>query len=331
MLRFSGSQPRRNAFTLVELLVVIAIIGVLVALLLPAVQQAREAARRSQCINHLKQLALALHNHHDTYGKFPPGGNYDDMDGPSNPIPTHHTWITHTLPFMEQSSLYEMIDLDESSYLQLMPDGVTPIRRTEIATLLCPSDLPLEINENHDMAITNYVGSEGFHWWPNGDGLFSPGKYKNRMASIKDGTSQTIILAEATTQGAEGGPAMQGGGTGRKRRGTGRVFSTALVASSGGGHPTQPERVNPEGGTTADHGWWKAAPHAYAPTYISHWAPNAEWGGPDSYHPGGLNIGVGDGSSRFLAHTIDYHVWRSLNSMSGQCPLAPDVPTGGVW
>jgi len=329
IVRHSG----RNAFTLVELLVVIAIIGVLVALLLPAVQQAREAARRMQCTNHIKQLLIGLHNHHDTYLLFPPGGNYDDNDGPSNPIPTHHTWITHTLPFMEQSALYDMIDLRQSSFLQVMPDGVTPIRRTEIATLKCPSDMIVELNQSHDMAITNYAGSEGFHWWQNGDGLFTPGHYKRRMASITGGTSQKIIMAEVTTQGSEGGNRVVGG-SGRKRRGNSIVFRTALVASSGGGYPTQPPRVNPEGGGTADHGWWKGGggqPHAYAPTYISHTAPNAEWRGPDSYHPGGLNVGLGDGSVHFFANTVDYHVWRSLNSISDQCPHAPVVPTNGQW
>src|SRR6476620_658264 len=100
------SSSLRRAFTLVELLVVIAIIGVLVALLLPAVQQAREAARRMSCNNNLKQIAIALHNHHDVKGSFPPGG----MNTGHNGTPCYTTWSIEILPFMEQQALYQQYD-----------------------------------------------------------------------------------------------------------------------------------------------------------------------------------------------------------------------------
>ena len=98
------SSRTRAGFTLVELLVVIAIIGVLVALLLPAVQQAREAARRSSCMNNLRQLAIALHNHHDAKGTLPPGGTYYGL---CCTPPTYTTWTIEILPFMEQQNIYQ--------------------------------------------------------------------------------------------------------------------------------------------------------------------------------------------------------------------------------
>jgi len=317
-----------RGFTLVELLVVIAIIGILVALLLPAVQAAREAARRSQCLNNVKQLSLALHNHHDTYRKFPPGGTYDDKDASGNRIPTHHTWITMILPFIEQSSIYDRIDQKLSSYTQTLDDG-TYIRSIDIPALKCPSDSALDVAQTHDMSVTNYAGSEGDHWWENGDGMFAPGNYKNRMASMSDGTSNTIVIAEVSTQGMEGGPWQAGAGTGRKRRGTSIVFRSALVASPGGGYPTQ--GIDPEGGTPPDHGWWKGSPHAYPPTYITVWAPNTDWQAPDSYHPGGILIGLGDGSAHFLSNQVEFQVWKSLNTKSGSGPYGADVQTTGVF
>src|SRR4051794_760135 len=104
---FAGS---RRAFTLVELLVVIAIIGVLVALLLPAVQSAREAARRSSCLNNFKQLALSMHNHHDVRNTLPPGGTYY---GTCCSPPTYTTWTIEGLPYMEQQQLYQQYRQDE--------------------------------------------------------------------------------------------------------------------------------------------------------------------------------------------------------------------------
>ena len=105
--------PNRRAFTLVELLVVIAIIGILIALLLPAVQAAREAARRSQCANNLKQIGLALLNYEDAFKTLPPSVVYGcpgDRTTATAEIPYHHTWITRILPFLEQQALYDQMD-----------------------------------------------------------------------------------------------------------------------------------------------------------------------------------------------------------------------------
>ena len=139
---------RRKAFTLVELLVVIAIIGILIALLLPAVQAAREAARRSQCTNNLKQLGLAAQNFHDTYKRFPVASYEMNFKDPDNSTPTapvwsnndqRWSWICSVLPFMEQQPLY---DLSVSNHLNTSSNPWTSsdLTATKIQTILCPSD-----------------------------------------------------------------------------------------------------------------------------------------------------------------------------------------------
>ena len=145
MKRFGGSSPRtwscgsRSGFTLIELLVVIAIVAVLIAILLPGVQQARAAARRTQCLNNLKQIALALHNFHDSHQKFPPARlivhrtkQVDSMDG-QEPALDEPSWIGHILPYLEQASLAEQWDLYK-------PYGSQPksMRLAAVGTFACP-------------------------------------------------------------------------------------------------------------------------------------------------------------------------------------------------
>ena len=132
---------RRSAFTLVELLVVIAIIGVLVALLLPAVQAAREAARRSSCTNNMKQLGIALHNFHDTFNRFPPGGARDQQ-----PFGTHATgggwgssWKVYILPYIEQNAIYDKWLFDGANSGYTHASNMVYTNRLKIATYRCPS------------------------------------------------------------------------------------------------------------------------------------------------------------------------------------------------
>ena len=181
----------RRAFTLIELLVVIAIIAILIALLLPAVQQAREAARRTQCKNNLKQLGLALHNYHDVYGTFPlnelartgslDGGPYDDPTMvPGQPVPTLG-WMARLLPYNEQAPLYSSINMsgtaDGNAFEKVVgnsaPATNIAARRTVINGFLCPSNpqgskltngTSQGDNWGHglDGARTDYVGNMGF-------------------------------------------------------------------------------------------------------------------------------------------------------------------------
>ncbi len=173
-------RRKRLAFTLIELLVVIAIIAVLIALLLPAVQQAREAARRSQCKNNLKQIGLAMHNYLETTNQFPQ--NYDATRGGSGG--TSVSWITASLPYMDQAPLYNTVDFattePPATHHQGMNNPAAIIARVKVISgLLCPSNPQKAVNasagvydgdgwnansRNMDAARTDYVGNTGFIW-----------------------------------------------------------------------------------------------------------------------------------------------------------------------
>jgi prepilin-type N-terminal cleavage/methylation domain-containing protein len=157
---------RRRAFTLVELLVVIAIIGVLVALLLPAVQAARESSRRMSCSNRLKQLGLALHMHHDAKGVLPPGttgggGLGTDLGKPQGPMEA--TWVAYTYPYLEQSGLNALVD-----WTRLTADfyngGGVKITALKVPLFLCPSDSKPDPNQSTSGLVFgrgNYVANNG--------------------------------------------------------------------------------------------------------------------------------------------------------------------------
>lgn len=184
-----AERGRKAGFTLVELLVVIAIIGILVALLLPAVQAAREASRRTQCSNNLKQLAIALHNHHDVHGAFPvayvlknqPGGTGD------------WGWAPRTFPFLEQANLHAT--LDPGDYLGPIP-AVNATTQTTVPTLICPSDPTGLLNPNgSNDAKCNYPPSAQICINTNPTAMG-----KVRMADITDGTSSTFLIGERDTR-----------------------------------------------------------------------------------------------------------------------------------
>src|SRR5262249_18565366 len=132
----TSSPPRRDGFTLIELLVVIAIIGVLIALLLPAVQAAREAARRAQCTNNLKQIALAAQNYHDVNNTFPGGSYSSQFINPPNRYPENFSCFVRMLPFFEQAPMYSAVNFDLTSG---GPENLT-ICGVQVGSLLCPSD-----------------------------------------------------------------------------------------------------------------------------------------------------------------------------------------------
>lgn len=334
----------RTGFTLVELLVVIAIIGILVALLLPAVQAAREAARRMQCTNNTKQLALALHNYHDVYKAFPQGVTWGNDRAAGSPKPPYnHTWLTAILPYIEQKPLYDQINLNAPAFGQ-------PHLATVVANLLCPSDNAMKNRNlrlltkhgNVEVAITNYAASEGYHWWdnaiignwapwntwgwgagdPTGDynGVFSC--LKNRtLGDIKDGTANTCFIAEVNGVGFKDGLNYGGQqvacGKGIPRLDSAeRVFRPAFLGGAGHGLPNSYPFGAPDAPGTTIPGWWQDAPYAMNPTYITAWCMNSEWAGPSSLHSGKVVIhGMADGSVQVLSSSVTYKVYLSLNGV----------------
>jgi prepilin-type N-terminal cleavage/methylation domain-containing protein len=330
-------------FTLVELLVVIAIIGVLVSLLLPAVQAAREAARRSQCSNNLRQLGIALQNYHDTNKKFPSVAYLTQPTATANqPGPFHHTWLTSILPFLEQDPLHKSINFNLPVWNQPvnanMPYGTKGVT---LNILHCPTDAGLEEpSEMHNMAKTNYAGAEGYHEWadamwfdpalttpPNNlvqsrgsyAGVFQIGK-TNDMADVKDGTSNTIIVSEVDSHGWSGG-ALHTSGTGIPNHHTFGVVRAAFVWIGVNGHSVQTPFLHPDGSTPTPGTFWLSDPGVVGPSYVSRWGVNAEWPGASSDHSGNIVQHVRcDGSVNQVNTGISWDVWAGLNGMQDKSP-----------
>ena len=272
----------RLGFTLVELLVVIAIIGILIALLLPAVQAAREAARRSQCSNNLKQIGLGLHNYHDTFKVFPPGF----IDG--------HGWMvtTYLLPFVEQESLYDQ--LNTRDFMDLSIATKLDLTRTVLNGYLCPSsdepdptqspDQSVNIQgTNYKIGVSNYMGIMGTQdlrcWTTTVDGIFYHNS-RTGMRDITDGTSNTFAFSERTAHG----PDWRGGvwaGT------TVQVGSNAAYSCGTNGFESLRIAL-----TLTRNGWGLINGSGYQ--Y-----------GPSSMHPGGAQFLLADGSVKFVSETID--------------------------
>src|SRR5215471_1612579 len=232
----SISRCRKRGFTLIELLVVIAIIAVLVALLLPAVQQAREAARRSQCKNNLKQIGLALHNYHEQHKQFPPLAIWAYLPPGQTALQPgmqrNYTFLTLLLPHLDQGPLYNQINFTLPLLGQRTSAG-NLISATKLPVLMCPSDQTYT-TPPYDLSWTNYSGS-AMYWaiwgWTTDpwSGVFTD--FQNTSINdIKDGTSTTIAVGETSTYGFMNGGAWANG-TGRSRATpTAGVFRSALVA-----------------------------------------------------------------------------------------------------
>ncbi len=226
MFRRSRSRSIRG-FTLIELLVVIAIIAILIALLLPAVQQAREAARRTQCKNNLKQLGLALHNYHDVHGLFPAASYLDKSPGGN--INSQWAWSVMILPFIDQAPLFNQLQIGPSTFEDAANDPVRlALMTTPQMAFICPSDPEAEVNRNRpfvgggggglcnpmphptdiQFAKSNYMGCNGNR---DNDGIFDSGNNRRiGIRDITDGTSNTIMVGERGSKNNSGDPSLDG-------------------------------------------------------------------------------------------------------------------------
>lgn len=328
----------RRAFTLVELLVVIAIIGILVALLLPAVQAAREAARRSQCTNNLKQIGLGLHNYHDTYKSFPAGawccgGNNTGMN---RKLPA----LGAILPFVEQGPLYDQIPQAVDLEAFRLPDG-TMISGTRIVGYQCPSDnfiQPVGATPNHRYT-QNYAMSGGpsglgnnpncacaqFDWWRQTYSSPNHGNWQYHTNSGAGANGPAGLFSRNTT---EYHPLILNSGNrtyyGKMQHATDGMSNTIMAFETRpqcSDHAIQgwarPNQINGLASTVVPINWDScyeslAAAQAVGKDGCSarcNW--NMEWGAK-SKHSGGAQFLMGDASVQFISQTIDHWTYQYL-------------------
>jgi prepilin-type N-terminal cleavage/methylation domain-containing protein len=338
-----------QGFTLVELLVVIAIVGILIALILPAVQAARESARRTQCLNKLKQLGLALNNYYSAQQHFPSGLVSKQYPAdPSHPY-TFYRWsaLAQILPYLENQSVHKMLDL---SYPLYMPGAGYPFSdankagiAVSLSDFLCPSDLGLPVKDG--LGPTNYVACSG-----SGIGGGTPFKTDGiffvnsatRISQIKDGTTHTAAFAESllgvdTPKGSDGvfysSTPQRSYKFVLKFSGTPDLTDSACNASMNF-NSTASNGNDPRGFA------WSSGEYRSA-SYNHYYAPNAQefdcvtsvtidptpppakpllysaygWRAARSLHRGGVCVLFADGSARLIGEGIESEVWRNQSTL----------------
>ena len=322
----------RHGFTLVELLVVIAIIGILVALLLPAVQVAREAARRAHCLNNLKQIGVALHNYYGTHQVFPPGKVKRFGSSPPHYWTNQLSWLARILAYLEQGNSYEQVNFEwERTAGHIAPHSDPPnsfLAVTVVPTYRCPSDTPYMVEKqvvdarNRILAApTNYVACVGLSdQTATGNEAFDTGTvlYTNsftKMAQILDGSSHTMVASECMMGEPDVIAALNSGD-----------FTSCLNGDDLGGGDARfrPFRCYS----------WFIAENMTSWTFSTRLAPNSPR--PDcrrvstvarlaarSRHPGGAHIVLADGAARFVSGSVDRLIWQNLGQRNDENPPAP--------
>ena len=333
-----GDQPAvpiRPAFTLVELLVVIAIIGVMVGLLLPAVQAAREAARRMSCTNNLKQWGLALHNYHDTYRKFP---RYNQLSVTNQAAVNAYSVHLHLLAFIEQQALYEEVKrVSQNFYLSPNPNTDNLTASSRVAAYICPSDVPYPLAGRS--GYTNYAVSAGSNLgWDitasRQNGVFEF-RTETSLASLLDGTSNTIMVSEQLTGDNDNGVYRRESDTVRGLSWSGHqstsqgVITQAQIDAAGAACDASPSNHTSVSGSRYCRGNFTytvfntlAPPNWKYPACMTTTNTGAHGSTQGIYpsrsrHPGGINHTMADASVQFITDSVDLQVYHGLGTRNG--------------